>query len=79
MVWLGLDAAHQPRIHAQRYLLPDPMLDFVVGPESEVVLNNYVALEEAPAPSGYGMKPGRRVHSLEGDDFFSLPGLGWCT
>ncbi len=44
--WLGLDATHQPAIHAQRYLLqPD---DLTVAGEGEVVLNNYVTLEEAP-------------------------------
>ncbi len=49
VVWLGLDATHHPAIHAQRYTLPQPSEDFSVGAEGEIVLSNYVGLEEAPA------------------------------
>ncbi len=50
VTWLGLDAQHQPAIHAQRYELPTiEGSEFTVGPEGEIVLSNYVALEEAPA------------------------------
>ncbi len=50
VTWLGLDAQHHPAVHAQRYELPTTEgSEFTVGPEGEIVLNNFVALEEAPA------------------------------
>ena len=50
VTWLGLDAQHQPAVHAQRYELPTTEgSEFTVGPEGENVLSNYVALEEATA------------------------------
>ncbi len=49
VVWLGLDAQHKPAVHSQRYELPTTEAsEFAVGTEGEVVLNNYVSLEEAP-------------------------------
>jgi hypothetical protein len=49
VLWLGLDATHQSAVHAQRYQLPQGGSEFAVGPEGEIILNNYAALEEAPA------------------------------
>ncbi len=46
VVWLGLDANHTPAVQAQRYQLPMVNPNFTVG--GEIVLANYVALEEAP-------------------------------
>ncbi len=48
-LWLGLDATHKSAVHAQRFQLPQTEPEFVLGPEGEVVLSNFVALEEAPA------------------------------
>ncbi len=49
VAWLGLDATHKSAVHAQRFLMPAAGFDFVVAAEGEVVLNNYIALEESPA------------------------------
>ena len=49
VVWLGLDANHTPAVQAQRYQFPMMMMmnpPFTVG--GEIVLANFVALEEAP-------------------------------
>ncbi len=52
VVWLGLDATHHPAIHARQYELPGLNGEFAVGPQGELVLNNYMALEEARAAAG---------------------------
>ncbi|MCA9174993.1 MAG: Ig-like domain-containing protein [Planctomycetales bacterium] len=49
VVWLGLDVTHAPAVHAKRIQLPQGAAEFEIGPEGEVVLANYAALEEAPA------------------------------
>lgn len=48
-LWLGLDVTHKSAVHAQRFQLPQTAPDFLVGPEGEIVLSNFRALEEAPA------------------------------
>ena len=48
VVWQGLDDTHSPAVHVQQYQLPAPGQAFSpVG--GEVVLNNYMALEETSA------------------------------
>jgi hypothetical protein len=49
VTWLGLDETHHSAVHAQRYQLPQGTQEYAVGPEGEVILNNYDGLEEAPA------------------------------
>ncbi|MEZ6092908.1 MAG: hypothetical protein R3C03_01525 [Pirellulaceae bacterium] len=49
VTWLGLDSTHQSAIHAQHFQLPQGTVVYSTGPEGEVILNNYAALEEAPA------------------------------
>ena len=47
-IWLGLDATHEPAIHAHLYELPlaDPVP--VPTQADDVILNHYVSVEDAP-------------------------------